>query len=988
MRRSHRHLVLGWPLIQFVLVLLAAQTAIAYPTMNNRGMPGGGWLQGGCFHPTNHNAMIVGGDVCGGVYRTDDSGSTWRLWNTGLQNNDWEDTHYVNDFEAVTTASGAVKFYAATHGGVYSRENGDTYPWHWSTSYVYNDSAAPYPLAYFPKVSGPWAHRQAISFACLDWNGGNLLYAGAGRVRYGSDSYETQYYPGCEIDRKDGCIDSTYTVWKLDINVYPVTWQPLRASKHFGAIRDISVARIGNQDYIAVVARNGIFLKRPTSATWDTLSNNDLFIPPNGGYLYGTLPYGTPGSGQLSGWSIHLTTRGDLYACMSKNSGILPSGVYCIHNVATDPSATWHYADDYATITEFGESMYGIGQDGTGGWHYPQFIHMTVDQQPTQDVIYVGDGNSSLGLFKGVNPLDPDQFEAVSWSNKIHGGNGTWAPTSFVDEVGWITSNGATVIFPPMLFPGNGLYLAMQLNARFHVSSDGGDTWVNAYCNGSEGEWSNRGYSQLRAEHIAFQPGGRCLFTAADFGLFRSTDGSQDEYEWLMPEVGECTVTDNLIRNPEAYDVEVRPNWRGNGYDGIFVTFTEYSQNVSSISKLMMCRDIAGQGREWINLSQWAPSPQDYKFYDFAFVNDNMLFLVYRHLTDGACGLFRVSYNSGTGQWDWSDATWNLDDFMTQGHGVLVDRPQDILHNSYNGSRVFLACYRSVNDSSGGVWMLTDYAVGPWTRVFFGNSSNMQRCFVSLAQATNGSRLYAGASGMEGAHGGVVKCSNPAAATVGGNWSVLNNPTGFSWYDDPPIWQADLSPPVDLGKRAVRVQCMAVHPSYPDYVYAGLETQGFSQCEGIWAVNGTSWSWASQYEPYNGPYPCELAYNPYVQGQLLMGTHGTGLWRNGVVGGGKSLGEEWKQAEPSRGRLLLSASKVGPLTVRFGLARHSVVEISVYDVRGRLVRNASLGDLPSGETTWQWDGRGGDGRQVASGIYLARLRAGAEEATTKFALVR
>ena len=975
----------GWLIL--CLLLVATQTARAVPVMNNKGMPGGGWLQAGCFHPADHNIMIVGGDACGSIYRTDDFGATWDLWNSGLQNNDWEDTQYVDDLQAVTLANGVVKFYAATHGGVYSRENTDTYPWHWSTSYAYNDTAR-YPLAYFSTADTWMPHRQAISFACLDWDGGSYLYAGAGRVRYNNDSYETSNYPGCDIYRtRTGCIDSTYAVWKLNINAYPSKWMPMRASKTFGAIRDISVARIANQDYVAVAARNGIFLKRPTSASWDNLSDNYLLVDRPGGSVSRPLPYGAPPDSELSGWSIHLTQRGDLYVAMCKHRGALPSGVYCIHGVTGDPTAVWHYADDNIVMPEFGTDMYGLAQTGRNGY-IPQFVYMTVDEQPSQDVIYLGDRQTYLGLFRGINSLDAESFEAVSWASKVRGGDGNWMPVSFADEVGWLTKYGSNVIFHPMLFEGDGSYLAMQLNSRFHVSSDAGDTWVNAYCGGSEGEWTNRGYSQLRAEHIAFQPDGRCLFTAADFGLFRSTDGSQGAYEWLMPEFGTCTATNNLINDPEAYDVEVRPNWRGSGYDGIFVTFTEFAQSTAEISKLMMCREPTGQGREWINLSQWAPSPQNYRYYDFTFVNDDLLFVVYRHFPNRACGLFRVEYNSGTGQWDWSDATWNLDDVMAYGDSVLVDMPQDILHNSYNGSRVFLACYRSANDSSGGVWMLTDYAAGPWTRVFFGNGSNMQRCFVSLAQAANGSRLYAGASGMEGAHGGVVKCSNPAAATTAGNWSVLNNASGFSWYDDPPIWQSDLNPPVDLGKRGIRVQCMAVHPSYPDYVYVGMETQGFSQCEGIWAVNGTSWNWASRYEPYNGPYPCELTFNPYVQGQLLMGTHGTGLWRNGVVAGGKALAGDWKKAEPCQGRLLLSASKTGPRTVRFDLAWHSLVEVSVYDVRGRLVRKESLGDLPSGVATWQWDGRSEDGRQAASGIYLARLRAGAEEATTKFTLVR
>jgi len=44
--------------------------------------------------------------------------------------------------------------------------------------------------------------------------------------------------------------------------------------------------------------------------------------------------------------------------------------------------------------------------------------------------------------------------------------------------------------------------------------------------------------------------------------------------------------------------------------------------------------------------------------------------------------------------------------------------------------------------------------------------------------------------------------------------------------------------------------------------------------------------------------------------------------------------------------------------------------------------------LSSGDHTLHWDGRDPDGRAVPSGVYLARLRAGAHDRTRIFSLIR
>jgi flagellar hook assembly protein FlgD len=64
------------------------------------------------------------------------------------------------------------------------------------------------------------------------------------------------------------------------------------------------------------------------------------------------------------------------------------------------------------------------------------------------------------------------------------------------------------------------------------------------------------------------------------------------------------------------------------------------------------------------------------------------------------------------------------------------------------------------------------------------------------------------------------------------------------------------------------------------------------------------------------------------------------------------------------------------------------VLLTVHDIRGRLVAKLLDSACEAGRRTVVWDGRGSDGRNVASGAYFARVQAGVETRTTKFIVSR
>jgi hypothetical protein len=79
----------------------------------------------------------------------------------------------------------------------------------------------------------------------------------------------------------------------------------------------------------------------------------------------------------------------------------------------------------------------------------------------------------------------------------------------------------------------------------------------------------------------------------------------------------------------------------------------------------------------------------------------------------------------------------------------------------------------------------------------------------------------------------------------------------------------------------------------------------------------------------------------------------------------------------------------GETALALALPRAAIVQATVHDLRGRRVRTLVSGQrLEAGRHRLMWDGRGEDGSQVASGVYLVRVGVGREILTGRVTLVR
>jgi len=110
---------------------------------------------------------------------------------------------------------------------------------------------------------------------------------------------------------------------------------------------------------------------------------------------------------------------------------------------------------------------------------------------------------------------------------------------------------------------------------------------------------------------------------------------------------------------------------------------------------------------------------------------------------------------------------------------------------------------------------------------------------------------------------------------------------------------------------------------------------------------------------------------PGLRGYLLMaGSFGWPVWIDQMSVG---IGDE---APPAEATLLSNApNPFNPrTTIQYTLSATARVELDVFDVHGRLVRNLLCALQPAGQHAEEWDGTDHLGRRLPSGSFYARLK--------------
>ena len=74
--------------------------------------------------------------------------------------------------------------------------------------------------------------------------------------------------------------------------------------------------------------------------------------------------------------------------------------------------------------------------------------------------------------------------------------------------------------------------------------------------------------------------------------------------------------------------------------------------------------------------------------------------------------------------------------------------------------------------------------------------------------------------------------------------------------------------------------------------------------------------------------------------------------------------------------------------ISFAIPEATPVELSIYDVTGRLVKNLYRGTMTGGSHELHWDGRDFTGHDLPSGLYFVRMHAAGITFSRKMILVR
>ncbi len=173
------------------------------------------------------------------------------------------------------------------------------------------------------------------------------------------------------------------------------------------------------------------------------------------------------------------------------------------------------------------------------------------------------------------------------------------------------------------------------------------------------------------------------------------------------------------------------------------------------------------------------------------------------------------------------------------------------------------------------------------------------------------------------------------------------------------------------------VNAIVVDPQYPDEWFIGTDV-------GVWqSVNGgVNWT------PFETGLPNAVVSDLEIREdarKLVAGTYGRGAWEVQITSTGL---DATVTRGPAPWNLMLDPPSPNPVTeqtvLRFAARTDAAVELSVYDVRGRLVSN--LAELSSGDgvirrAVWLPE-------DVPAGVYFAVLKAGADRISRKVVVTK
>lgn len=814
--------------------------------------------------PEFPNVIYEGGDV-NGVYRSDDFGDTWYLWNEGLESSDMRSSFYVDDLLVIPSGAGAANgcdgVYAATLGGIYFRARGAS-QWTLMTGDLY-----------YKRGDGPIARKGiAVPFCTLVYDqDAQMIYAGAGNGRYrdGEDgvnpadpaSYENYSYPWLTAPLDPtGSVTEQHVVWALDISTNGNQWQPDamgQAVRPTGLARQFAIARTPTGRCLALATSTGIWtswIDSPAPRDWYQLSDS---APKTVG--------GMDWSGFV--WGIGAGKDGVLYALHRRiDDPTRASGVFwCDYPVsgATNWTALENgqyvppHDPDYSLPLSPPKTFSDlVGELGSGNAKRLDLCTITVvpGTAVTEDQVFVGTvPNSSYGGYYRYGPyvhhLDEDdntvlrtgwirfiyvsdwltgfgrEFHSIDWTGAgVPISDKVLYSASSPDGLGWMQNGDAMVSFVPMARNADGSRLVLDLYHRPMRSDDAGSSWEQIYCTKSGDAWRGSGMNLDTTNDIVVLADGRHVVSSNDFGVFEEAAGIPEHYVW--------TYKGNGGRTFGAMEVVGGPNGE-----------EIYAARDSSRFAFLMKRNRAalpGATDEWKTMKQYAAATA---IGDIVAHGADTLFVA---LIGGSGGIDRCT-RGANGEFGTPVAVPGMPSVdcralaRVQGTNLMLAAFKDTL-----------ICFEGDNPSNQAVWMSASYP-STGTAVSLASKDIISLWVDRLARVA-----YVGSRGMRepGAIGSVVRIEGPfttVAAPTADRYTALANASSSDHPFDFEIARFGMSWHTSPNEQYTCVRSITTDPNNPGRVYVGLGAPSFDYQgnlhprNGVWLydeahpVNGSAW---------------------------------------------------------------------------------------------------------------------------------------------------
>lgn len=176
----------------------------------------------------------------------------------------------------------------------------------------------------------------------------------------------------------------------------------------------------------------------------------------------------------------------------------------------------------------------------------------------------------------------------------------------------------------------------------------------------------------------------------------------------------------------------------------------------------------------------------------------------------------------------------------------------------------------------------------------------------------------------------------------------------------------------DLGLTGVNA--ILIDPQNHDCLYAGAES-------GVFMSTNTGTDWVAMSEGLEDLHVTSLGIYPghYV----FCGTNLGGMYRWDISTGALETDNA------TAGVLSIAPNPMRHRTgIAYSLVRECRVELTIFDVQGRIVRNLASETQTAGFHHQYWDGADRSGVQVAAGVYFCRLSTGTANRILKVIVAR